>query len=410
MLKELVKERLMAAADEIFALFEATIASYEKELSRTRQKARHLQSIEDVHQLSGAQERRPSLSPLKPEDPQPPHIKEEEEEEEDWINQEEDYIPGPKEADLTKMPPTGVPVKNDEDITTESSHLHRSPSEENGGVEPSSSSSTQHLTAEAEEDHFGAPLSDNEDMSQSMECKDWNDIKDTLSSDTDCEGDMTTQTNKRCKKEVTGEKSFTCSDCAKVFSRLSVFLQHMRTHTGEKPFLCSICGERFALMWNMKAHMRIHKREKPFKCSVCGQTFSIKANMVSHMRTHTGEKPFVCLVCVKTFAHKANLVSHMRTHTGEKPFMCSFCAKTFSHKANMVTHMRTHTGEKPYKCSVCSDSFAQGSALNRHLRIHTGEKPFQCSVCVKTFSSKTNMLTHMKTHASEMMHLLNGPL
>nr|XP_061833544.1 uncharacterized protein LOC133617541 isoform X2 [Nerophis lumbriciformis] len=35
MLKELVKERLMAAANEIFRLFERTIASYEEELERT---------------------------------------------------------------------------------------------------------------------------------------------------------------------------------------------------------------------------------------------------------------------------------------------------------------------------------------------------------------------------------------
>ncbi|XP_061896103.1 uncharacterized protein LOC133645231 isoform X3 [Entelurus aequoreus] len=49
MLKELVKERLMAAADEIFALFESTITSYEEELCRTREeKERHRQQLEAV--------------------------------------------------------------------------------------------------------------------------------------------------------------------------------------------------------------------------------------------------------------------------------------------------------------------------------------------------------------------------
>lgn len=37
MLKELVRERLIAAADEIFGLFEKTIASYEEQLSRARE-------------------------------------------------------------------------------------------------------------------------------------------------------------------------------------------------------------------------------------------------------------------------------------------------------------------------------------------------------------------------------------
>nr|XP_057925660.1 trichohyalin-like [Doryrhamphus excisus] len=131
MLKELVKERLMAAADEILALFERTIASYEEELSRTKEeKERHRRQLEsvckthiglhvdDVEQLIGL--------------PQSPHVKEEEEERECLLLAEE--------ADLTKLPLTVVSVK------------------------------TEGLEDGAEVDHLLAPLSDSRDMtSRSLE-------------------------------------------------------------------------------------------------------------------------------------------------------------------------------------------------------------------------------------------------
>lgn len=49
MLKELVRERLIEAADEIFGLFERTIASYEKQLCRAREETeRQRQKLEAV--------------------------------------------------------------------------------------------------------------------------------------------------------------------------------------------------------------------------------------------------------------------------------------------------------------------------------------------------------------------------
>ncbi|XP_054628937.1 uncharacterized protein LOC129179564 isoform X2 [Dunckerocampus dactyliophorus] len=96
MLKELVKERLMAAADEIFALLERTMASYEEELSRTREenerqrqqleavyKTQFVLQIEGAQQVIGHQEEHP---PQPQQDPQTPHVKEEAEEV--WPTQE----------------------------------------------------------------------------------------------------------------------------------------------------------------------------------------------------------------------------------------------------------------------------------------------------------------------------------
>ncbi|XP_061895625.1 uncharacterized protein LOC133644888 isoform X2 [Entelurus aequoreus] len=178
MLKELVKERLMAAADEIFALFESTITSYEEELSRTREeKERHRQQleaarktqivlhVEDIRQLSGRQEECPFIpqnesSTLKQEDPQPPHLKY-------CISQSgEACLMEPQEADLTNLPLTGFSVKTeDHEDTPQVGNLF-------------------------------APLSDSDDITSHF-AEDENEdyTQEPLSSDTDCEGDMRTHTD-----------------------------------------------------------------------------------------------------------------------------------------------------------------------------------------------------------------------
>ncbi|XP_054642501.1 histone acetyltransferase KAT6A-like isoform X4 [Dunckerocampus dactyliophorus] len=131
------------------------------------------------------------------EEPQTPYVKEEEEELS--ITQEGEHLLGPEEADLTRLPLTGVSVKTEdpEDKPPESSQLHHSPSEEMREAEPSCSSSLQHMTTEADGDHCGgsqadnllAPLSDSDDTtSHSPEGEDSDFNQESLSSDTDCEG------------------------------------------------------------------------------------------------------------------------------------------------------------------------------------------------------------------------------
>ncbi|XP_061734550.1 piggyBac transposable element-derived protein 4-like isoform X2 [Nerophis ophidion] len=180
MLRELVRERLMAAADEIFWLFERTIASYEEELSRTREeKERQRQQLEAAYfqQLVGRPDGVTPLpqersSPLTQEVTQLPHIKEEE---------EELCLRGPK------LLLTGVSMEteNHEAKLPESSRLLHSPSKQ-----PSCSGSPQHMSTEAEggspADNLLAPLSD-------TEVKDEEDIQEHLN--TDWGSDMRTYTN-----------------------------------------------------------------------------------------------------------------------------------------------------------------------------------------------------------------------
>ncbi|XP_054628567.1 gastrula zinc finger protein XlCGF8.2DB-like [Dunckerocampus dactyliophorus] len=321
MLKELVKERLMAAADEIFGLFERTIESYEEELCRTREEnerqRRQLEAVGKTH-IEDVQ--------------QPPRVKKEEEE--FWTAGEGEHLLGSEEADLTKLPLTVVSVK------------------------------TEDHEDKPQAGNLLAPLSDGDDT------------RETFSSDTDSGGDMRACTDKKhseCSKKKTGKNRLTCSVCAKRFPKKGDLTRHMLTHTGEKPFICSVCGKSFHQKSNIITHMRTHTGEKPFVCSVCGVKFAQRSTLKKHMKTHTGEKPFSCSVCGKRFPHKYTMVSHMRTHTGEKPFSCSVCGERFSQRANMVKHRKTHTGEKAFSCSVCGKGYSYKKGLTAHMLTHNGE-------------------------------------
>nr|XP_061786102.1 zinc finger protein 771-like isoform X1 [Nerophis lumbriciformis] len=357
MLKELMKERLMSVADEIYALFERTMALYEDELSRTRDdKERYRQRLEaaskthivqqfegglgssplsppfrcpvksqsvhsecvpnplppssqddgyqvllfasNVQQLIGCQEERatqsqPSSS-LKQDDPRHPRMKEEEEEL--CITEDGECLLGLEESDLTTLPLTVDSMKTEGH--EDKSHRYSSSSEENRGVAPPSSRSPQHMTTEVHSDGTMSNYPEDEDM---------DDAQEPLGIRTHADN----RHSERYKKKP-GKKHIACSVCAKRFTLKRNLTQHMRTHTGEKPFGCPVCGKRFSRNSNMLKHTTTHTGEKPFSCSICGRRFSQKGVMIRHKRTHTGERPFCCSVCGESYSLKISLTTHMQ--------------------------------------------------------------------------------------------------
>ncbi|XP_051943272.1 zinc finger protein 777-like isoform X2 [Hippocampus zosterae] len=290
MLKKLVRERLIEAADEIFGLFERTIASYEEQLCRAREETERQRQqrkavcetnivlcAEDVQVLAAHQEELPvqlqhsssnseeeeSLqhSLVKEEEPQPHHVVEEEKHQQPLHGKDNENGPSPELLQL---------------------HPHSPSGDHSGGPPPG--------------DRL-APLPDID------------------------------ETKELCRSDVTS---------AGHWKRTS----QMRP----KRFTCSVCGKTFSQKARFTAHRRTHEQERRFSCSMCHKTFIQKASLVSHMRMHTGEKPFSCPVCGKTFTRKDCMETHVRIHTGEKPFACSFCGRAFTLKQNMFRHMRMHTG------------------------------------------------------------------
>ncbi|XP_077601271.1 uncharacterized protein LOC144215927 [Stigmatopora nigra] len=396
MLKELVRERLLAAADEIFQLFEGTIATYKEQVCRAREESerhrRKLQAVcktqidrrvDDVQQLKSQQDKSPphqqgDYASSKPHrvakednDTQKSHIQDDAEDPRHSYFTEDDAQPLIiKEEEGEKFPLLSVCVKSENNANEPSEWLQllqNSPGEDHCGRAPP--------------DDLVPPISD--------------------SYDTDTGHDETTPPFQMVNRCHPHKKGFSCSICGKILAYKGNLIGHMRTHNEEKPFSCSICGQTFSQRKSVKLHMRRHTGEKPFTCSTCGKTFSRKESLKAHMRTHTGEKPFSCSICGHTFSQKENMLKHVRKHTGEKPFSCLNCGKTFSRKETLKLHMRTHTGENPFNCSICGKTFSRKDHVKSHMRTHTQEKSFCCFICGVEFSQNHNLITHMRTHTGE---------
>ncbi|XP_039645016.1 RNA polymerase-associated protein LEO1-like [Perca fluviatilis] len=166
-LRLVVKQRLDAAAEEIFGLFEKTRADYEEQLSRFKEDEQRHKLLDDVFnskvQLHRSDVQQllvikgdflPEWSPgLDHEDTDPLHIKEEQEKV--WIGPEGEHLNGLEEADIARFPFTPVPVKiKDED---RSSQLHQSPTQDNREAEPPAGCSATQIKTETDgEDRGGS--------------------------------------------------------------------------------------------------------------------------------------------------------------------------------------------------------------------------------------------------------------
>ncbi|XP_068580048.1 gastrula zinc finger protein XlCGF57.1-like [Cebidichthys violaceus] len=419
MLRVLVTERLTAAADEIFGLFERTFADYEDELRRSKRDNECQRKLLDAFLKPEVRLHRVVLSAGVQ---QPPHIKEEQEQ--CWSSQEEERLH----------------VKSEDD-EAQSSQLHQM-QEENGEAEPPASGSAQQRDTESDGEHRGGPEPtgslDPESYSQpandegTLESSEQVDTvkskqtqkgvsvsqpagddgtsdscePETEDSDGDWEetrkrqSDLKTLTNSGVaegdkERNTSKKKSLSCSKCGETFK------PNRKGAPGMEPWTCPVCVQKSTQSSQLITKKRTHSGENVFRCSICKKQFSYKGDAVRHVRIHTGEKPFSCSVCSKRFTQSTGLSSHMRTHTGEKPFSCSLCPKRFIRRGVLDRHMRVHTGEKPYSCSECNASFSLSQSLLKHMRIHTGEKPFSCSVCDKTFTQKGHLTQHTTLHTGE---------
>ncbi|RVE56254.1 hypothetical protein OJAV_G00219270 [Oryzias javanicus] len=369
-LRELISERLAAAAEEIFRLCEGTIVQYEQELCRQRrlldicwkpqlqlhhivlpqhlviededlcnqqrnfrveqndpeptQTKEELEEPELLQVKKEQEEEEPPQIEEELEEPEPPQIKKDQEQV--YISQDEEHLDLKQETDTLMDIPTYEQSENSEaDLNNQQSFNGTDSQDEELRQDEKSTSTTEEETDLQNRDQRkrdrGHVLSvDNSHISESQCCSD---------------------VGKQFKKGTLGRKDkqsvqhsveqpHVCEECGKIFGYKSLFRIHMRTHTGEKPHSCKECDKSFNCKSYLKRHMTTHTKEKPFSCKECNKRFGRLFSLKTHMKTHTGEKPFSCKECDKEFGQLCNLKTHMRTHTGEKLFLCKECDKSYS--------------------------------------------------------------------------------
>ncbi|XP_047447412.1 zinc finger and SCAN domain-containing protein 12-like [Mugil cephalus] len=321
--RQFLNERLTAAAEEIFTLFEKTVAEYEEEIIRQRK------VLEIVL--------KPELNVLKIELENPHVCKEKEDEDEE----EEDEA-------LT-----------DQQFQERSSSLDREDSEppqiKEEPEELCASADREALTLKQETDTF----------TLSFSYKDGDRSEDqTLCLNED-------KAQSAAKKESVDSVLAKSSEVPKADADQRL-LPHS-SHSAESQGLAQ--GKR------EDSEPTTKKKTKPQKKNHTNKIQSTKALKTATSKktcnAQTGQKSLKCDTCGKAFPCNSKLIRHLMIHTGVKPYSCNICGKNFTQKSALNIHKRIHTGEKPYSCNFCGYRFRDTSTFKRHLKRHTTEKPYQ---------------------------------
>ncbi|XP_051809017.1 zinc finger protein ZFP2-like isoform X7 [Acanthochromis polyacanthus] len=121
----------------------------------------------------------------------------------------------------------------------------------------------------------------------------------------------------------------------------------------------------------------------------------------SHCDTDTGRKSLKCDVCGKTFQNKYQMKKRHQVHNSVKPNADNACRKKFNLRSDLKVRTITDKGDKQFSCETCGKCFSKSCYLTVHMRTHTSKKPFSCKTCGKGFIQNISLTNHMRTHTGE---------
>ncbi|XP_078797280.1 uncharacterized protein LOC144989115 [Oryzias latipes] len=449
-LRELISERLAAAAEEICRLCEGTIVQYEEELCRQRRLLDVIWKPQlQLHHIGLPQHWMTEEEDLcnqqrnfrvEQEEPEPPQIKEELEEPEPpqikeepgelCINQDEDQLDLKQETDtLMEIPTYEEDEKSEADLNNQQSFNVTDSQDEEGNQHEESTSTT-------DEETESTSTTDEETDPQNRDQRkrrDRSHVQSVASSHMSAvfpqhwvtEEDLyNQQINFRVEQEEPELAQSEDQQKEPDRPQIKEMKEELISQDGELP---DLKNEADALMeiptfeedenseadlnnqqsFNVTDSQDEEGNQHEESTSTTDEETDLqnrdqrKRRDRSHVQNGSDERYCACKKCGQTFSGRSRLKFHMKTHTGKKTFSGKNCEKSFSYKFNLKKQRTTHTGEKPFTCKECDSSFGQMSSLKTHMRTHTGEKPFCCKECNKSFNQISNLNKHMRTHTGE---------
>ncbi|XP_029960175.1 zinc finger protein 37 homolog isoform X2 [Salarias fasciatus] len=412
--REFVSERLSAAAEEIFRVFEKTVLEYEEEISRQRRLLDAAWKPE-----AGLQERDLPLQ----------HVyKEEMLIEQQLCDQERSSCVDPEELEPSQIKEeqegicnrNAVALKQEADDLVLSDNYDKSDlSERSSCVNPEELEPSQ--IKEEQEDRCKSQDKNTVALKQEADEFVLSDSYDKSGLSEDQPRILNADESRSARHEEFADSVLTkgaelpqLSTNRQFLSSNSDSAESQEHQGGQKEHLRPVRNARRKVQktWHKnkihtknvfdtamsKMSLSSRKAQESLQCQSCGKVFNYKSELIAHMRVHTGERPYSCDTCGKTFNRMSILTVHKRVHTGERPYSCSTCGNRFMNTSLLKRHMSTHTGVKPFVCNLCGKRFCEMSGLKSHTRTHTGERPYSCELCGKDYRYRGDLSVHMRTH------------
>ncbi|KAG6460273.1 hypothetical protein O3G_MSEX011881 [Manduca sexta] len=166
-------------------------------------------------------------------------------------------------------------------------------------------------------------------------------------------------------------KSFSCSECGKIFkSKKSRYLHIAKIHRNEPAYSCNKCDEVFfSYHLRYKHKIEEHGEHRVFPCENCDKVYNSRKSLREHNRkSHLLLLKHECSQCERKFYLPSQLKDHMTSHTGERNFRCEYCGKSYPRLKSLKVHMDSHNTEKRYKCGLCAASYTQLNNFKNHMK------------------------------------------
>ncbi|XP_017165417.1 zinc finger protein with KRAB and SCAN domains 3-like isoform X6 [Poecilia reticulata] len=94
-------------------------------------------------------------------------------------------------------------------------------------------------------------------------------------------------------------------------------------------------------------------KKRSFPCDICGICYTAQWKLKKHYITHTGENPISCQICGKGFYQSSDAFVDNRIQTGER-LLCNSCKTRFS--LYFDVHKGSRKKKKPFSCKSCNPS------------------------------------------------------